>query len=366
MGVKFMNRKIFLLDEENELIEMEETDYVSEDILQELIAKHPHLLAGYEMDINDPRKWLLVEREQILPYDSTGQKLFYLDHLFLDQDGIPTIVETKRSCDNRLRREVVAQMLDYASNSLIYLPVEEIISNLIKNYPKTELDELIRTKLELEMDPEEFFQLVKTNFQAGRIRLVFVADEFPVELITIVEFLNKQMDPAEILAVEVKQYVKNGLKTLVPRLMGQTAETRLKRSFIKRNLDEKTFLEHVDKVEGTFYKKLIDFADNNQLTTKWGGKSFSINIEKNGMDINILRAYCNLSAFGQTLFATADSIKTMVPDGESILDEYFEIEDFSKKVMDGYSFTIKDMDNEETERFYEVLMTIIKRIRINC
>ncbi len=55
------------------------------------------------------------------------------DHLFLDQDGIPTIVETKRSSDNRLRREVMAQMLDYASNALIYLPVDEIISNLDKN-----------------------------------------------------------------------------------------------------------------------------------------------------------------------------------------------------------------------------------------
>ena len=61
--------------------------------------------------------------------------IFYLDHLFLDQDGVPTIVETKRSSDNRLRKEVVAQMLDYASNALIYLPVEDIISNLTSNYP---------------------------------------------------------------------------------------------------------------------------------------------------------------------------------------------------------------------------------------
>ena len=123
---------------------MDEMEYVSEDVLQELIADYPHLLAGYEMDMDEPRKWLLVGREQILPHDSTGMKLFYLDHLFLDQDGVPTIVETKRSCDNRLRREVVAQMLDYASNALLYLPVEGIISNLTKNYPGIELDELIK------------------------------------------------------------------------------------------------------------------------------------------------------------------------------------------------------------------------------
>jgi hypothetical protein len=38
----------------------------------------------------------------------------------------------------------------------------------------------------------------------------------------IVEFLNTQMDPAEVLAVEVKQYAGQGLKTFVPRVLGQT------------------------------------------------------------------------------------------------------------------------------------------------
>ena len=70
--------------------------------------------------------------------------IFYLDHLFLDQDGVPTIVETKRSSDNRLRKEVVAQMLDYASNALIYLPVEEIISKLTSNYPERELRRIVK------------------------------------------------------------------------------------------------------------------------------------------------------------------------------------------------------------------------------
>lgn len=43
-----------------------------------------------------------------------------IDHLFLDQDGIPTLVEVKRSSDTRIRREVVGQMLDYAANGVQY------------------------------------------------------------------------------------------------------------------------------------------------------------------------------------------------------------------------------------------------------
>ncbi len=47
--------------------------------------------------------------------------------------------------------------------------------------------------------------------------MLFVADEIPFQLRRIVEFLNAQMSEAEVLAViEVKQYVGQGLQTLVP------------------------------------------------------------------------------------------------------------------------------------------------------
>ena len=54
------------------------------------------------------------------------QNRWSLDHLFLDQEGIPTFVECKRSTDTRARREVVAQMLDYAANGLQYWSMERI------------------------------------------------------------------------------------------------------------------------------------------------------------------------------------------------------------------------------------------------
>ena len=320
-----MSGKIFLLQEGNKLVEMEENEYVSEDILQDFIAKYPNLLAGDEMDVDVPRKWLLVQREQILPYDNTGLKLFYLDHLFLDQDGIPTIVETKRSSDSRLRREVVAQMLDYASNALIYIPVEEIISNLLVNYPDMDMEELLRDELGVETSSDEFFERVKTNLNAGKIRMVFVADYIPTELKTIVEFLNVQMDPAEVFVVELKQYVGEGLKTLVPRLVGQTAEARIRKAAVNQKLDETTFFEHLDENEAVFYRKLLEYAKENNLVISWGTKSFAINILKNGNNINLLRGYCDLSAFGKTLFATAGNIKTKVSNGDSIIKSIYNL-----------------------------------------
>jgi hypothetical protein len=49
-----------------------------------------------------------------------------LDHLYLDQDGIPTFVECKRATDTRIRREVVAQMLDYAANGLKHWSMDQL------------------------------------------------------------------------------------------------------------------------------------------------------------------------------------------------------------------------------------------------
>ena len=68
----------------------------------------------------------LVTREMAVPGEEDGAGRWSLDHLFLDQDAIPTLVEVKRSCDTRIRREVVGQMLDYAANAVAYWPVEEI------------------------------------------------------------------------------------------------------------------------------------------------------------------------------------------------------------------------------------------------
>ena len=41
------------------------------------------------------------------------------------------------------------------------------------------------------------------------------------------------------------------------------------------------------------------------------------------------------------------------------------IEDFANEVADGYGFNISEMDDKQTERFYEVLTRILERIKAN-
>ena len=229
-----MSEKIYLIDETESLHDMSEQPYENEDRLQALLEDYPDLLAGEQINQKAPRRWLLISREMGVPSEDEGGDRWSLDHLFVDQDGVPTLVEVKRSSDNRIRRQVVGQMLDYAANAVVYWPIEKIQAEFERQCEsngadaETELTDFLESAGEdTVLSPETFWSTVKTNLQAGKIRMVFVADKIPQELQRIVEFLNEQTDPAEVLAVELKQFVGGGVRTLVPRVLGLTAAARM-------------------------------------------------------------------------------------------------------------------------------------------
>ena len=243
-----MSAAIYLLQKDDTLVAMSSAPYNSERLLQDLLAKYPDLLAGEQMDSETPRRWLLISQEMSVPAEEGSGGRWAVDHLFLDQDGVPTIVEVKRCSDSRIRREVVGQMLDYAANAVVYWPVEDIRARY--EAASASSGQVMGEFLGQDGDPEEFWQRVKTNLQAGRVRMVFVADRVPRELRQIVEFLNLQMDPAEVLALEVEQFVGSGLRTLVPRIVGQTADAQRRKSVgtgKSRQWDDSSFFEALEE-----------------------------------------------------------------------------------------------------------------------
>jgi hypothetical protein len=228
---------IFLLQNATGLVEMTEQPYESEDLLQALLAEHPSVLAGDQFNGAEPKRWLLVGREAGVPCEDSGPGRWSLDHLFVDQNGIPTLVEVKRSSDTRIRREVIGQMFDYAANAVVYWPAGEIRSRYERDCevggadPEQRLIDFLRSNLDVDTEgvADRFWGNVDTNLRAGRIRMVFVADMVPPELRRIVEFLNGQMSPAEVLAIEIKQFTGSNVTTLVPTVIGQTAQAAAQR-----------------------------------------------------------------------------------------------------------------------------------------
>lgn len=99
-----MTGQAFLVSNEGHLVEMREQAYGTEDELQTLLEQYPKIMAGDLVDSANPRRWLLVSREMGVPDGSSNADRWSIDHLFIDQDGIPTFVEVKRSSDTRIRR----------------------------------------------------------------------------------------------------------------------------------------------------------------------------------------------------------------------------------------------------------------------
>jgi hypothetical protein len=211
--------------------------YETEDVLQALLAEHPEVLASGD-EGGEHEGWLLVRREAGVADAMDSSSRWSLDHLFLDVGGVPTLVEVKRSTDTRSRRDVVAQMLDYAANATAFWKVD-----LLQAWFETECERqgtdgaAALGRAFGVSDPDEYWAKVQTNLAADRIRLVFVADQIPAELRSIVEFLNRQMSETEVLAIEVKQYVdaNEQHQTIVPHVVGRTEAARAAKGAIGRS-----------------------------------------------------------------------------------------------------------------------------------
>ena len=221
-------QQIYHLNEQGELEPMRDEPFALEDDLQELVADHLELLSGERMNPANPRRFILIDREQGIADFVGGNNRWRLDHLLIDQDAVPTLVEAKRSANSEIRREIVGQMMDYAAHATQTWNVSDIRrifeerAEAAGQDPDSLLAELLQS--EEEPDADAFWQQVETNLRAARLRLLFVADGIPDELTRVVEFLNEQMPGIEVLAVEIKQFRGETGSTLVPRIIGRTAD----------------------------------------------------------------------------------------------------------------------------------------------
>ena len=280
--------KIFLVDKSGQTwLPMTETPYDQEVVLQLALAQYPDLIPGDQINPDNPRRWLLVQRELGIPGETGGGNVWSLDHLFLDQEGIPTFIECKRSQDTRSRREVVAQMLDYAANGTEYWPIDKLRQSATETAQQQgqDLDEVIEELLDdAELDVEWFWQQVEENLRQGKIRLVFVADATPKELRRLVEFLNAKMNDVEVLAVEVKQFLGEGQRAMVPRVIGITEATRQAKqaSSSRQIINRSIFLENCLPETVSFFSQVIDRVLAAGHKVSWGTKGFSIRMQGNG------------------------------------------------------------------------------------
>ena len=206
-----MDNKLFLMND-GQANEMQVKKYEKEADLQKIIKDNPNLLAR-SMEDGTFKKLYLVKQEYSIKELEYGSISYSLDHFMVDEEGIPVLVEVKRSTDTRIKREVVAQMLDYASRVSKW-DIDDIKNSFKENNGITEpnLD-----------DGSNFWEKVSTNLAAEHFRLVFAADDIPDTLRVLIEFLDRTMKDIEVYGVELKPYTtEDGDLLLTTNVIGNS------------------------------------------------------------------------------------------------------------------------------------------------
>lgn len=250
--------------------------YATEDELQQLIANHPELLCGDQIDPEEPRRWLLLDREVGVPGGAGQGDRWSIDHVFIDHEAIPTFIEVKRSSDVRIRREVVGQLIEYAANAKRHWASGHL-RQLCQKRLAHGADDAVRALCGSDEAARDFWTLADDNLRSGNIRLIFVADRIPDELHEMARFLNEQMKHTEVLAIEVQPYAApGGAEAFVPRVLNATPQGREVKSGSagRRKWTEADFFEDAKRrlrpEEVAALRKLFEFASKSATSIRWG------------------------------------------------------------------------------------------------
>jgi hypothetical protein len=241
-----------------------------EDALQTFFEKYPQIIPGKQIDpgSDDPPKFALLRRE--MPVGGWS-----LDHLFIDQRGVLTLVETKLFQNPESRREVIGQIIEYAANAPeswsgggARQKATEFWSN---QNPPGELDKILQDEFGVDLDIEDFWDKTEENLKNGKIRLIIATDELRPEVRRMIEYLNNEMQNTEVLGLELKFYgEETESMVLVPRLVGQSQSTIDKKGSggnIKWTVDKlkEAFAELENNELGVKLQKILKWAVDKEI-----------------------------------------------------------------------------------------------------
>lgn len=269
---------IFMVDDEGMKI-LEERSFKWEENLQQILQDNPSLLAIE--DVKEDIQLATIGRE--VRFDPGGSA----DLLFIDQEGVLTLVETKLAKNPEVQREVTGQILEYAS-SLVGWNFDDLETKYFRYLEKYDTDnnfgslhEYLSDQFDdFEYNRQELEDEVEDALESGSIRLLIVVDDIVDRLRNLVEFIN-DYSSFQIIVLQISQYeYEEGVTVYVPKAFGHKSETVTER--IKKDWYLDKFLSAAEERLGEdgknkleyFYNESNEIADN----ITWGsGKKGSFN-----------------------------------------------------------------------------------------
>ena len=156
---------------------------LSEGWLQRQLFEHPLLIPVDELE---PAFEGLIPVAMELPTECGP-----LDVAYINSDGLMTLVETKLWRNPQARREVVAQVVDYARcmASWSYMDLVEAMKAATGSRAKDPLVDLVSAQDEIE--PAQFMDRVSRNLRLGRFLLLVIGDGISEGVEELADFIQQ-------------------------------------------------------------------------------------------------------------------------------------------------------------------------------
>jgi hypothetical protein len=272
----------------------------SEECLQRLLHEEPWILPVSSIDSRIEGSIISLGREISVPSGS-------IDNLFISSSGYLVLVETKLRRSPEARRQVVAQILDYAYQ------VSQWAYQDIQGIWRRGRDQA-EGNLWQAVNPEglsegEWVDLVSANLERGAMTLLIVSDEIHDTCRQLAELLEKNarmdylfrlglielahyhLDDGKILIVPVAVVKVQEAERAVVRVIYEGKQkpivqvekpaASLRNRKMRSLIDEEGFLNAVregsngaDKVAAV--RRLLDAAAESSLRVVWGSASFAL------------------------------------------------------------------------------------------
>ena len=204
----------------------------SENWLQDLLDRFPQVLPTGEIE------------EVFWPLASIGREIAtgnggYIDNLLISKNGYPVIVETKLWRNLQAKREVVAQLIDYAADFANWS--FERLDQVCKQKQGGEgLIDFIESSFDLDEEDLPKKSQIARNLKQGRFLLLIVGDEIRDSVIDMVSYINRFSHLSiNVGLVELQTFSNNeseGEFLVVPRVVAQTEI--VERTVVQIEIDE--------------------------------------------------------------------------------------------------------------------------------
>lgn len=297
----------------------EERDY-SESWIQEFIYKFPEVLPVNEIDGN------------FAPLIPIGREVSvasgYIDNLFISPSGYLTIVETKLWRNPQARREVIAQILDYAKDvsQWSFTDLDSRVREFTKKTQGREQDliTVLKAYESFEQNDEQYLiDDITRNLKRGRFLLTIVGDGIRDGVEEMVEYLNSSPQlhfTLSLIELQAYRLEESDSFLVIPQLVTRTREitravVRVERDSnqnIQVNIEtdlgaddsklnssssgrftiaEEDFFEQLERNSNpeavSFAKQLIRDCQKSGYLIDWGQGSFGVKFPEKERGVNV-------------------------------------------------------------------------------